>query len=76
MMMLLWPLALVVFVLLLIPALRGRDVRLPMFGCMMGHGDMDHGSQANSAIDIVRQRYARGDIDREEYERMLRDLSY
>ena len=32
-------------------------------------------SQSNTAMDILRQRYARGEIDKEEFEARKRDLS-
>jgi putative membrane protein len=31
-------------------------------------------SRSDDALEILRQRYARGEIDREEYERMREDL--
>ena len=32
------------------------------------------GSQDKTPLEIVRERYARGEIDREEYEQKIRDL--
>ena len=39
-----------------------------------GGGSNAQGKQL-SAMDILKQRYARGEIDREEYEQKRRDLS-
>lgn len=33
------------------------------------------GAQAESALDILKKRYARGEITRDEYERMKKDIS-
>jgi len=32
------------------------------------------GSEARSAVEAARERYARGEIDRETYQRLVRDL--
>ena len=34
-----------------------------------------HGSSADEALTILRQRYARGEIDKEQYEQIKRDLT-
>ncbi len=39
-----------------------------------GGGGRRSASTANHAEEILRQRFARGDIDREEYESRLREL--
>lgn len=36
--------------------------------------DQGHGRAADSAMEILRQRYARGEINREEFEQKKRDL--
>ncbi|MGQ0665395.1 MAG: SHOCT domain-containing protein [Nitrospiraceae bacterium] len=38
---------------------------------LWGHGTM---SREDSALDIVKKRYARGEINRQEFENMKRDL--
>lgn len=35
----------------------------------------DPGTEGKTAIEILRERYARGEIGRDEYEQKLRDLS-
>ena len=39
-----------------------------------GAGTRPRGPAAESPLDILRDRYARGEITREEYEEMRRDL--
>jgi len=71
MMMFFWPFFLVAgLVMLVVWVLRGGQGRLPMMGCMMGHGDMNQEAQAKSAIDILRERYARGEITNEQFDDM------
>ncbi|MHB1415110.1 MAG: SHOCT domain-containing protein [Chloroflexota bacterium] len=40
-----------------------------------GVGTTEPSSTSGRSLDILRQRYARGEISREEYEQMRRDLS-
>lgn len=38
-------------------------------------GSQPHKGQAADALDILKQRYARGEIDRDEYQQRKRDLA-
>lgn len=38
-------------------------------------GDSAAGGGARRALDILKERYARGDINRDQYEQMRRDLA-
>jgi len=60
-MLLFWVLV-IAGVIVLLRRLRARDLNPP------------DTSPQQSALDIVQQRYARGEIGREEYEQMRRDL--
>lgn len=75
-MMFFWPIALVALVLLVVFAARGGT---PIsLGCMpMAHGDAGHDQTGAgpTALDLVKARYARGEIDRDEYQQKLQDLS-
>ncbi|HKZ22806.1 MAG TPA: SHOCT domain-containing protein [Thermoplasmata archaeon] len=48
----------------------GREAMCGMCGCMDGHSG--HGDE--NARDTLARRYAKGEISREEYLRMLEDL--
>jgi len=54
-----------ILVLVLIVVLIGR---------LLGYGGRDERRPAKSALDILRERYAAGEIEREEYEQKKRDL--
>ena len=41
---------------------------------LFGRGEPTDGGHRESPVDIVRRRYARGEINREEFERLLKDL--
>jgi putative membrane protein len=44
-------------------------------GCGRGHGPWGHyHGGADSALEILRQRYARGEVNKEDYDRMRKDL--
>ncbi len=52
-----------------------------MMSCGMNH-DMNHGSESEqahthieSALEILKKRYARGEIDKAEYEEKKKDLA-
>lgn len=59
---------LIVFaVLALIRGLSGRH------GCGW-HSLEDHGRKGNNALDILKERYAKGEISKEDFEKIKKDL--
>jgi uncharacterized membrane protein len=46
-----------------------------MFGMKGMHGSHHARDGGDAAVDILRERYARGELTQEEYDRMRRDLS-
>lgn len=48
----------------------------PMGPGMMGHGMMGHGMERRSSgLDVLEERYARGEINRDEYLEKKRDIT-
>jgi putative membrane protein len=41
---------------------------------LVGRGQRQDRSQSETPLEILQKRYARGEIEREEYERMKKDL--
>lgn len=75
-MMFFWPFLLVAgLVMLVVWAFRGGQGQVPMMGCMTGHGDMNRETQTKTAMDILRERYARGEITKDQYEEMGRTIT-
>ena len=58
-----WVIVVIAVVVLAVRALRGK----PLWHCHGRHG-------GNGALEILRERYARGEIDREEFQGRKRDL--
>lgn len=52
---------------------------LMMLGMMVGMRELHHGHQAqggsNAALEILRERYARGELSQDQFDRMRRNLS-
>lgn len=75
MMMFFWPVFVIAGLVMLVAwALRGDHGQLPMMGCMPGHGDTSQLPPERTPLDIVRGRYARGEITKEQFEEMSRIL--
>ena len=61
------------FVLLVVGAVAYAGGWRPQFGQWSEAGN-SAGRGNNNALEILRERYARGEIDKEQYERMRSDL--
>ena len=58
-----------------VAAMRGWGSH-PMGPGMMGHGMMGHGMERRSpGLDVLEERYARGEIDRDEYLQKTKDIA-
>lgn len=77
-MMFLWPLLFIGLVVLVVWALAGGTLLAGSTAgrqAAAGRQPPAAAAQANSAREILRERYARGEIDREEYLAKLKDLA-
>ena len=64
---------LVILVVILIYALAGRPTPGTSEPSGRSHGKAEQ--DVETALDILKKRYARGEISREDFEQMKRDLS-
>ncbi len=62
------------FILLVAAAIAYAAGRRPRFGDRFQPGSPAGGGGSTNASEILRERYARGEISREEYQRMQQDL--
>jgi putative membrane protein len=64
-----------IFMMLMMLAFWGVVIAGIVVGIRWLLGQARHGRSHDTALDILRQRYARGEIDREEFEAKRRDLT-
>ena len=64
-----------VFILVVIGVIAYAGGWRPQFGQWSQPGSLAGTGSGNNALEILRERYARGEISREEYERMRQELN-
>jgi putative membrane protein len=68
------PLFMVILVVFVIYAVFGRGGARPPWG-RDSNGSSSHPQGPETAIEILRKRYAKGELTREQFEQMKKDLS-